>query len=486
MKTIIYPFLTLLLFTLNGTAQIVTAKVVDEQQQPIEYVSIQLGPEYGVVSNAEGAFTIDLSKKGTADKVVFSSIGYKTIAVAVSDFTGGTYTMPIQINELDEVVVKKMSATQILTEVIKNAPKNYASGPTKQTFFLRSSNDNKLINSEFELVKSSLINKSTLKDLNKDIQTAMEKSKGKRSQDFSESYGYLYQQDKSSKLVVEKAVELKNKEKDVSGGQTKKIMEVLKKHIDPSATYKVVSGWFTVDDSMKVSDLSKDKKEDVKTSSLKNRVKSLANTLNRFYENDELDFLTEFKRYTYTIEGYAPIDDATVYIIDFKPLKSSARYYGKIYVNAEDFAVVKMQYNLVDGKTSNKLNLKLILGVKIVEDRLKVNTTFAKNEKGQYAVNFVKEQKNNYMYMNRPMKLTKNKVDKNEEDKMLKIDILAEIDQQSTEELFIINNESLSGAQFGTVTETEKYDINYISKYDPAIWKDYNILTPVEAIKNYN
>jgi hypothetical protein len=259
MKKIIYSFLIVLLFTLNAVAQTVTGKIVDEQQQPIEYVTIQLGPEYGVVSNAEGLFTIDLSKKGSADRVVFSSIGFKTISVAVSDFTGGTYTMPIQINELQEVVVRKISATEILREVIKNAPQNYTSKPAKQTFFLRSSNDSKMVSSDIKLVKSSLEKKSTLKELNKDIEAATKTAKNKRSQDYSESYGYLYQQDKATKLLVEKAVELKNKEKDVSSGQTSKVLQLLRKHMEPDATYKLESGWFTVMDSMKVNDSSIEK-----------------------------------------------------------------------------------------------------------------------------------------------------------------------------------------------------------------------------------
>ncbi|MHA3788664.1 carboxypeptidase-like regulatory domain-containing protein [Flavobacterium hauense] len=486
MKTIAFS-LTLLLFTLNLAAQTVTGKVVDEQQQPIEYVSIQLGPDYGVVSNAEGNFVIDLSKKGSAEKVVFSSIGYKTIAVAVADFKGGTYTMPIHINELAEVVVQKLSPTQILEEVIKNAPVNHSLGSTKQTFFWRTSHDSKMISSELKLVKSSLEKKSTLKELNKDIEAASKTGKDKRSQDYLEYYGYLYQQDKSSKLVLEKAVELKNREKDVSGAQKSKLYEVYRKHMEPNATYKVVSGWFTLVDSMKVDDASKEKREGVKTASLKGEVKSLSDKLNNFYTDKDLDFFTEFKRYTYTLEGYAPSEDATIYIIDFKPLKSAARYYGKIYVNAEDFAIVKLQYNLKDGEKEATPGIaKMLLGIKKVDDRIKVNASYVKNETGKYSVNFVKEQMNSYLYMNRPFKLEKNKVDKKEEDKMLKIDLLAEVDQFVTNELFIIGNESITGQQYSDVTEKEKYDINYISKYDPSIWKNYNILAPVEAIKNYN
>lgn len=488
MKTLTFTFLTLLLCTFTLQAQIITGKVVDEEQQPIEYVNIQVGPDYNVVSNAEGNFAVDLSKQPGAERVIFSSIGFKSIAVAVSNFTEGTYVMPVQINEIDEIVIstKKLSPTEILTEVIKNAPQNYAKKPMKQTFFMRTSGDNRMINSETKFVKSSLETKSTLKELNKEVESVTKNSANKRSQDYLESYGYLYQQEGASKLVVEKVVELKNREKDVSGGQTSKLIEVMKKHLEPDATYKLTSGWFTVDKEWKPNDSSKDRKSDVKPSSLKEDVSTLTDALNKFYTNDDFDFLTEFKRYTYTLEGYAPTEDATIYIIDFKPLKGSADYYGKIYVNADDFAIVKLQYNLKDGEKSQSVNLKLLLGIKMAVDRVKVNATFAKNKSGQYALNFVKEQKNVYMYIDRPLKFTKNKKDKKEEEKMLKFDVLAEVDRLATNELFIIENEPINAQDFTNVKATEKYDINYISKYDPSIWKNYNILAPVEAIKNYN
>jgi hypothetical protein len=487
-KITAFTFFAFLLFAFSANAQIVTGKLIDEQQHPIEYASVQLGSDYIVVTNTEGIFVVDLSKKGTADKVIFSSIGFKTIAVAVDDFKAGTYVMPIQINELDELVVssKKLSPQEILTEVIKNAPQNYSSKPVKQTFFLRTSGDNTMINSETKFVKSSLETRSTLRELNKAVDEVTKNSANKRSKDYLESYGYLYQQGESSKLVVEKVVELKNREKDVSGGQTARVIEVMKKHLEPDATYKLTSGWFTVDKDWKPNDSSKDKKGDVKPASLKEDVTNLTDALNKFYVNDEFDFLTEFKRYTYTLEGYAPTEDATIYIIDFKPLKSSADYYGKIYVNAEDFAIVKLQYNLKDGEKAKSVNLKLLLGIKMIQDRLKVNATFAKDKSGQYALNFVKEQKNTYMYIDRPLKFTKNKKDKKEEEKMLKFDVLAEVDRLVINELFIIDNEPISSQDFSNVKATEKYDINYISTYNPSIWKDYNVIAPVEAIKNYN
>jgi hypothetical protein len=486
-QTIHFTVAAFLLFTLSLAAQSVTGKITDEQKQPIPYVSVQIGPTYGVVSNEEGIFVLNVPDKPEDNKVIFSSIGYETVTIPLSDLKAGTYVLKEQVNVLDEVFITnvKLSPVEILAKVLENAPKNYPAETVKQTFFLRNSNDNKLIDSKFQLVKSSLEKKSALKDLNAELEEMAKKSKGKRSADFSEAYGFLYTQNNESKLSVEKAIELKNKEKDVNDQGSSKLIELIKKHLDPTATYKVRSGLFPVDDSLKVNTPAKEVKNDAKTASLRSSITSLSNALNKFYTNEDIDFFTEQKRYTYTLEGYATYNGETIYIIDFKPAKGSAHYYGKIYVNATDFAVVKLEYNLADGENEHKINLKLVLGVKMIQDRTKVSATFGKNEAGHYAVNFVKKQMGTYMYIDRSLKFTKNKTDEKEETRMLKVDFLMEMDVYATNELFIIDRKPVTADEFKGIAEKPKYDINYIGKYDASIWKDYNVLAPVDAIKNY-
>ncbi|WP_306354131.1 carboxypeptidase-like regulatory domain-containing protein [Flavobacterium sp. '19STA2R22 D10 B1'] len=490
MKKIIFiTFLGFLFFTVNAVAQSVTGKITDQQQQPLEYVNIQIGPDYGVVSNTEGVFTITLPSSTEANSVIISCIGFESLKIPLSDFKNGTYVLKEQVTVLDGVYVtnKKLSPTEILTEVIKNAPKNYAAQTIKQTFFLRTSSDMKLIDTDFKLLKSSLETKSTLKELNKDLEDMVKKFKNQHSKYYKESYGFLYSQNKESKLLVEKSIELKNEEKDISSDKVNsKVMEVIKKHLVADATYKVKSGLFKLEDSLKINSLKKEEKKDLKTAYLRSSITSMSSSLNKFYSDEELDFLTKFKRYNYTFEGYATLNDETIYIIDFKPLKNAAKYSGKIYVNALDFAVVKLEYGMIDGKTEHNISLKFLLGVKMVQDRIKVAASFSKNGAGQYAANFVKKEEGTYLFANRSLKFTKNKVDKKEDTQMLKMEVLVELDSHTTSELFIIDKLAISGDEFNKVTEKEKYDINYISKYDPSIWKNYNILAPVEAIKNYN
>jgi hypothetical protein len=489
-KVFALTILAFLLFTLNTFAQSVTAKVADEQQQPIEYANIQIGPTYNVMSNTEGIFVVNTQNLAPEEKVTISCLGFQSIQLPLSDLKNGTYTLKEQVTVLGEVFIsnKKLTPIEILTEVVKNGPKNYAQKPVKQTYFLRTSSEMKMLDNKVELVKASLDKKSALKELNKDLE-AMSSPINVTARGFFESYGFLYEQDQLKKLVVKKAIELRNPEKEVSEDQmNNKLIQITKKYLDRDATYKVRSGIIPISDTFKFDSKTpkKDIKTDAKTSGLRSSITSLSSSLNRFYNDEDLDFLTEFKRYTYTLEGYTTIKDETIYIIDFKPARGSADYYGKIYVNAFDFAVVKLDYNLVDGKNIHNINLKLLLGVKMKEDQTKISATFSKNDSGQYAVNFIKHQDRTYMYMNRSLKFTKNKTDKKEETKMIKFDFLMEIESYTTKELFVIDRKPIDAAEFNGITEEKNYTINYYPKYDPSIWKDYNVLAPVEAIKNYN
>lgn len=487
-NTAFLSFLAFFLFTLNVAAQSVTGTIVDANKEPIPYVSVLIGPSYGVVSNEEGVFVITVPEKADVDKVTFSSIGFENLEVPLTQFKGGTFTLKEKVNELADVFItnKRYTPTEILTLAIQNAPKNYAAQDTKQTFFLRSSSENKMIDTKFELVKSSLEKKSKLKELNNEIEALISKNKGQESLDFSEYYGFLYQQNANTKITVEKAIKLINKEKDISGEQmNNKLIAVIKKHLEPGATYKLKTGLLTVDDSLSLEKPQKIKKEGPNTASLKTNITELSLSLNKFYTDDNLDFLSEFKRYEYTLEGFSTFNDETIYIIDFKPKKNAAKYSGKIFVNAIDFAVVKLDYAMIDGKTEHNINLKFLLGIKAVEDRVKVSATYTKNEAGQYAVNFVKKESHTYFYIDRPLKFTKNKVDKNEEDKMMKIDFLIEADNYKTSELFIIDRVKISPDAFAAITEKSNYQVKEISKYDASIWENYNVLAPVDAIKNY-
>lgn len=484
-----------LLFTLISLPQIINAQsvsgtVVDERNEPIPYVTIQIGDNYGVVSNTEGNFTIQTANQPANAVVTISYMGYESLEMPMSKFTSTTYVLKEKVTELDEVFLtnKQLTAEEIITKMIENAPENYVHEDFAQTFFMRTQIDTKLMDFQFEVEKTSEEKRKDLKQMNKEIEQLIGNIKGKKSQGFTEYYGKYYQNKDSAKVQVEKAVILKDKEKDISADElNKKIVNVVRKYLEPGASYKVKTGLFKVADSLKTDEVFEEETDSTKGKAayFKGSLKYLNKDFSGFYKNDDLDFITKPKRYIYTLQGTTNIDNETVYIISFAPDRGSAQFYGKMYINVFDFAVMRMDYTMVEGENLHNLNLKLLLGIKYRQDRINVSTVFRKNENGKYSVKFVKKQEGMYAYISRPLKFTKNRSDKEEDKKKMKLDFTIENDSYITQEFYVLDEKTLAAEDYKILKDQVEYKPIEIKKYDPSVWDGYNIIAPVEELKNY-
>ena len=91
-------------------AQSITGKVVDEKQEPIPYASCVLMNASdstfvaGAVSNLEGVFNLDVQEASYIIQI--SYLGYKTKEITCSSGDLGTIVLDVDIQTLDEVVVK--------------------------------------------------------------------------------------------------------------------------------------------------------------------------------------------------------------------------------------------------------------------------------------------------------------------------------------------------------------------------------------------
>ena len=63
------------------SAQTITGKVLDKEENPIIYATIQITDDFGVLSNEEGQFLIETTNFKPTDTVTISYLGYKRIAV---------------------------------------------------------------------------------------------------------------------------------------------------------------------------------------------------------------------------------------------------------------------------------------------------------------------------------------------------------------------------------------------------------------------
>lgn len=88
-----------------------------------------------------------------------------------------------------------------------------------------------------------------------------------------------------------------------------------------------------------------------------------------FLEGEKLDFIKETERYDYKYEGTrCNNQNELAYILSFKPRRSKAKYLGKLYVSETDYAILRADCILDNGKKLNNFNMKILLGIKAFEN----------------------------------------------------------------------------------------------------------------------
>ena len=479
----------ILAFLLIGNSlfsQTISGKILDTENNPIPYVTLQIGANYGVITNEEGVFTLETDNFSDLETVSISCLGYKSLKFQLSTFNKPTYILEDSISELSEVFVtnKQLSVEEILSNVRANAANNYAIEGKKRVF-MRESSDFRLKDFDFEIAKSSNFKKSRIKEINKNFEGMRKNLVNSKSNQYEDTLFDLLHTTDSTQVNVVKATKLINKEKDLStdavnGKMIKNTLSVL----DSTVTYKLKTGFFTIEDSLKVGKLIKDdaNPEKGKTLNLKTTIARIIEN-NTLTEDSKLDFIFEEDGYNYTIEGISYINDDATYNISFKPKKRSAKFAGKMYINTSDFAVVKLDYEFAENRTGKKMNLKFLLGLKFEQNTYRSTVIFKKNEDSIYDLYFISQEDGNYVYFDRSLKFIRNNTAEQTDKQQLKLKVMMEQDYKVKRELFFIDKNPL--AIVSDFTVTEEYPVTYLSKYDPSIWKDYSVLSPVQDIINY-
>lgn len=490
MKKIVAFIAVSFLVCFSAHSQSVSGKVTDEKNQPIPYATIQLGERYGVISNMEGDFTLVIPGESVADTITISYLGYETLEIPLAGFKDGVYVLREKVTELDEVLVsnKQLTPEEIVSKMLEAAPELHGVSDFSEVFFMRNQENQRLMDFSFEVDKASKTSRSDLKTLNAEVEELTQSLVGRRFNFFTEYYGEHLVLDDSVKLRVDRSVILKDKKRDISSEEiTKKLINTVRPFLDTSATYKVKTGLIKVEDSLRTDEIFEEDIDSTKgkTSYVKGMLRWRLKDHQTFYKDEELDFLQKMNRYTYTLEGYANMEGETVYIIGFSPDRGSALFKGKMYINVYDYGMMRLEYEMLEGENLQNINLKLLLGVKFREDRVKVTADYRKNDRGRYYLKFGRKSSGMYAYISRPLKFIKNRADRTDDRQVFKIDFMFELDNISTSEIYIAENRALTPEVFNAMEKQERFQPLEIEVYDPQIWEGYNIIAPIEAIKNY-
>lgn len=473
-------------------SQHVKGQIIDVQTNtPIAFATIQFNDNSGVVANMEGFFNISSDDLNTDSILSVSFMGYETQSFTLEKLKKQNHVIKLKeaINQLETVYLsnKVPRTDSIMARVNRNLVSNYQSTDVQYSLFTRQTTYFKANNLEVDIEKSSGFGKKKLETSNKQFQELTHKIvNNPPTQVFTDVLFDLYlKSDNTAKIVVEKATKLKDHKNNLTLETIQsKVSNIVLQHLDTTKTYKVKTGWFKIEDSLSLKK-SKEIKQKLEDNSLTNLKLQNSNTLkeNLFEKQSLLDFVMDRGAYNYTLSKITTIDERLVYIIAFEPRKNRAKFKGNLYISDEDYAILKLDYSYAKGKIGEKMNLKLLLGVKYLEKVNKGTVIYKKNvETNKYYPYYINNESGKYLYAHRPFKLIENsKIIKNK----VAFDIKIEGTIVQKQELMTLNYKVSNDTSFNGITEAKKVDYINLKQYDPSLWKDFTIMEPLEELKKF-
>ncbi|MHA3789933.1 carboxypeptidase-like regulatory domain-containing protein [Flavobacterium hauense] len=497
-KNLLICFVTLLGVQIVN-AQNITGKIVDaENGQSLPNAGVVINDTENIIGSEEGFFT--LPEKTTDDVMLaVSFLGYKTAYITVSELKkNNVIKLQPGAFELETVYVTniKVNADSIMAAVKSNLKHNYrvTEQAEKNMIFYREGMALKPVKLQAKMTKATGYDKKQLNDANIEIKAFASELISHPPQQFTDMLCNYHTamktyQDKPvrvAKFEVVKAVELKDRSRSVDLDEMEKMASgILFKHLDAHKLYRIKSGLLGTRDTVVANGAFYESKKFVTTKSklgdAKSKVMSFMGKSN--LQSSNFDFINKQELYEYTYAGTTQSGgNESVFIIKFKPKKRKSKYAGTLYVSEKDYAVVRAEYVLGEGKTLGGVNLKFLFGVKQSENISKGTLIYKEKADGKgYYLQYGSIETGEYVYVNRPLKFLEiGEGDKHE----VAFDLKIEVNEIERKEYFVISKEESTVANYDQVKESE-FDYIKLSKYDPAIWKEYSAIEPLQEMKQF-
>jgi len=480
-------FYIFLLSSFFGISQNITARLLDKNtQNPIPFAAIKTAEFNGVISNEEGYFTINEEKENSV--ITISCLGYKNKKLSIKDIKNLNFIIRLEesINELNTVYVsnKRPNADSIISRVRQNLSKNYDTKLYKHEIFSRETAYLDFDRLDFEIEKASHVKKKNIESANKSMDSLSKAVINSKTKHFKDFKADLFVNDSTkTKLKVYKATELIDQKNNLSIDEVqKRAQHIILKYLDTSLTYKLKTGLFKIEDSLSLKD--EDKKEpNKKEYQVKDLNEHANNILKRshFYENSMLSKILDTDLYDYSFIDVSYFNNELIYIINYKPKRSKSKYTGKLFIADDTYAITKVDFEFADGKRGEKFNLKLLLGVKYVENMRKGTVIYHKDSLNKYQLQYIKYEEGRYFYVSRPLKFIENSPEKNK----TSFDFTIEGNIITKQELLLTYSTKINPNFFNQQKEEKTVPYFKLNKYDATIWGLDQTLEPLQEMKEF-
>ncbi|RZP05704.1 MAG: hypothetical protein EVA42_05150 [Flavobacteriales bacterium] len=477
-------FLLLILISFNIKAQSKKVKIIDSISfEPVPFATIFFSNNNGIISDEDGLFELIPEQYSKKDSLFISSMGFEPKQFSLDIFNDSIIRLVPKTISLKNVVVtnNQLSSNEIIDSVKLYIDKNYNFNITENKLFFRQE-----FNQELEKFKLNKF-KSTIKDLTAESMDSMTNNLPKKSKNELESLSYYYV---NSNIDVPKIKLIKSRrtnddnESDLSKSLGDKLEKSLRENLKSNSYFKIRSGWlpFSGDltfnglweiDSTNQDQLNKLKEEEIKRKEnfsigQKGRIQSVY--LKSFFNpNSELNFILKSKNYIFSNSELTYLGNELVYVIECYP-KRGDKYKGTIYVNSDDYAVVRIDYQNIKPLSNFKL-----LGVSFSSNLEKGRMVFSKFENEKYSLSYYQNSRGNKISIKRPFKIIeKNKFVKGRKKQN---QISAKLDFTSSSiyntELQVFKVRSLDKVQFEEIDEKNQVLPIYLKEFKKDFWEDF-------------
>ena len=465
--------------------------------EPIPFATVMTNFGENAISNEEGVFRLNRETSFVPEDSLFiSCMGFKPFGEAIQKLSDSLLLLSPKAIELNAVILSQnnLSAIEVIKKARERVKDKYDLSLTKKTFFLRESFDQRWVQRDLK------VKKATIKEFKQTFWDSLFKSIPVKDDWHTESYGELYGDwsEEQQKLVLKRAVELADtvNEKGYELIENK-ITSVLDENVKENSYFKFKSGIFSTkvdrdevieqeSDSTSL-DTKKEKEEEFPEEEAfyrgrKNRLKELFNSL---IKRDRLDItvLNKSHLYDYEIINFTYVGGVAVYIIGFQPNGKKGKYKGKLYIEAEQYSLIQMEYENV--KSIRDFSL---LGLSFNAYGRKLQLKFDPFQGEKYQLQYLNVETKFRTGIDRPIKIVeKNKFVKGRrKQNELSGKIHFKLDQKSSVTLVVFNSEKVNDKTFESLQETKVFTPAKKDSYDPDFWEDYTVVEPNMAIKSFS
>ena len=345
------------------------------------------------------------------------------------------------------------------------------------------------------------IEKSTISELNRKFWDSIFKSIPKNDSWHTESLGHIYGDwsKENQKIEIIKAVDLADTVNEKGYERIeKKIAEILNKKTKEDSYFKFKSGIFStkVDreelieesiDSIKNDSAIIKKQLEKKNIENENFYKNRKSRISRIYDGIykkglKFEFLKKSYLYDFKIISYSYEGEIPVYKIKFKPKSSKGKYNGNIWIDSENFSIMKIV------QQNNKVLRDFSLfGISFELYYHRATLVFNNFSSEKYQLQFLESEFKFRSGINRPIKIVeKNKyVRGRRKQNELLARINFNLDQSSNTTLIVFDDIPIKEGEYNKLKEQKSFKQDKLHSYDPNYWKDYSVIEPNQVIKSF-